>query len=267
LLRDRGYSLRANRKRFTGPPHPDRDRQFAYIADRRQHFAQAGLPVISVDTKKKELLGNFKNPGRAWCQQAQEVNAHDFLKDAVGRAVPYGVYDPRHDRGYVYVGLAAETAEFAVDAIDRWWRSRGGLLYPGAAALLILCDAGGGNSCSRRLWKAQLGQQLADGCGLSVSVCHYPTGASKWNPVEHRLFSHLSANWAGVPLRDLATLLALIRGTRTDSGQYVEAFVLRKRYRQGVAVPDEQMQALNITRHEVCPDWNYTIRPRITSSR
>jgi hypothetical protein len=262
LLRQRGYSLRANRKRFTGPPHPDRDRQFEHIARQRQRFAQAGWPVISVDAKKKELIGNFRNAGRVWRRQPDEVNAHDFLTDAVARAVPYGVYDPRHDRGYVYVGLAAETAEFAVDAIRRWWQDRGAGLYPGAAELLILCDAGGGNSCSRRLWKQQLQEKLADGCGLAVTVCHYPAGASKWNPVEHRLFSYISINWAGVPLRSLALMLAYLRGTRTEAGLSVEAFVLRKRYRSGIKVTDEQMRALNIIKHEVCPRWNYTIRPR-----
>jgi hypothetical protein len=165
------------------------------------------------------------------------------------------------DRGYVYIGLAAETAEFAVDAIGRWWQRRGGLLYPGAPELLIVCDAGGCNGCSRRLWKAQLQEKLADGSGLAVSVSHYPTGASRWNPVEHRLFSYISVYGAGIPLRTLATLLACIRGTETESGLSVEAFVLRKRYQDGIPVTDQQMRALNLTRHEVCPRWNYTIRP------
>lgn len=262
LLRSRGYTLKANRKRFTGPPHPDRDRQFQYIAQQRQRFATAGWPVISVDTKKKELLGNFKNDGRLWLEEAEEVNCHDFRRDAVGRAVPYGIYDLRHDRGYVYVGLAAETAEFAVDAIRRWWCERGQGLYPNVSQLLILCDGGGGNSCTRRLWKLALQEKLADGEGLTVTVCHYPTGASKWNPVEHRLFSYISLNWAGIPLRSLRLLLACIRGTRTETGLRIEAFVLRKKYREGIRVTKQQMQALNISTHEVCPSWNYTIRPR-----
>jgi hypothetical protein len=267
LLRERGYTLKTNRKRFTGPPHPDRDRQFQYLAQQRQQFATAGWPVISVDAKKKELLGNFQNAGRLWRPEAEEVNAHDFRKDAVGRAAPYGIYDLRHDRGYVYVGLAAETAEFAVDAIRRWWCGRGKGLYPGAAQLLILCDAGGSNSCSRRLWKLQIQEKLADGEGLTVTVCHYPTGASKWNPVEHRLFSYVSLNWAGIPLRSLRVLLACLRGTRTETGLRVEAFVLRKKYRDGIQVTEQQMRTLRITRHEVCPTWNYTIKPRMESQQ
>jgi Rhodopirellula transposase DDE domain len=262
LLRERGYSLRANRKRLTGPPHPDRDRQFRHIASQRQRFAAAGWPVISVDAKKKELLGNFKNAGRLWCRRAEEVNAHDFRQDAAGRACPYGVYDLRHDRGDIYVGLAAETAEFAVDAIRRWWRDRGRRRYPGAQHLLVLCDAGGSNSCTRRLWKLQVQEKLADGEGLAVTVCHYPTGASKWNPVEHRLFSYVSINWAGVPLRSLGVMLACIRGTRTAAGLRVGATVLRKHYRDGIRVTDRQLRGLNITPHGVCPGWNYTIRPR-----
>jgi hypothetical protein len=162
LLNDLDYSLKANRKRFTGPAHPDRDRQFEYIASQRQRFAALGYPVISVDTKKKELIGNFKNPGQVWCQQAEEVNAHDFPGDALGRAVPYGIYDPRQDRGYVYLGMSADTAEFAVDAIARWWRTEGRRSYPGADELLILCDAGGSNSCRSRLWKQQIQEKLAD---------------------------------------------------------------------------------------------------------
>jgi Rhodopirellula transposase DDE domain len=264
LLDDLGYSLKANRKRFTGPPHPDRDRQFEYIARQRQRFAILGYPAISVDSKKKELLGNFKNPGRVWCRQPAQVNAHDFRDDALGRAVPYGVYDTRQDRGYVYVGLSADTAEFAVDAIACWWQEEGQRQYPDADEVLILCDAGGSNSCRVRLWKQQLQEKLADRWGLGVTVCHYPRGASKWDPVEHRLFSRISVNWAGQPLRTVDTLLACIRGTTTDNGTAVQAALLRGTYAHGIQIADADAQTWRLRRHDVCPNWNYTIKPRWT---
>jgi hypothetical protein len=264
LLDDLGYSLKANRKRFTGPPHPDRDRQFEYIARQRRRFAILGYPVISADSKKKELIGNFKNPGRVWCRQPAEVNAHDFRDDALGRAVPYGVYDTRRDRGYVYVGLSADTAEFAADAIACWWREQGRRQYPDADEWWILFDAGGSNSCRARLWKQQVQEKLADRWGLWVTVCHYPRGASKWDPVEHRLFSRLSVNWAGQPLRTVDTLLACIRGTTTDNGAPVRATLLRGTYEHGIQVPGAEVQTWRLRRHDVCPDWNYTIKPRWT---
>jgi hypothetical protein len=264
LLDDLDFSLKANRKRFTGPPHPDRDRQFEYIANQRRRFALLGYPVISVDAKKKELIGNFKNPGREWCRQAEEVDAHDFRDDALGRAAPYGIYDTRADRGYVYVGLSADTAEFAVDAIARWWRDEGRRLYPDAEELLILCDAGGSNSCRTRLWKQQIQEKLADRWGLWVTVCHYPRGASKWNPADHRLFSRISINWAGKPLRTLETFLACIRGTRTEAGFAVKATLLRGTYQEGIRISDEEVQSWRLIRHAICPNWNYTIKPRWT---
>jgi hypothetical protein len=262
LLRDLGFELHANRKRFTGPAHPDRDRQFQYIARQRQRSSQAGSPVLSVDSKKKELIGNFKNAGRKWSRQADEVNAHDFRKDASFLAVPYGLYDPYRDRGWIYLGLSADTAAFATDAIAWWWRTSGRWSYPEADELLLLADAGGSNSCSRRLWKQQVQLKLADRWGLAVTVCHYPTGASKWNPVEHRLFSPISINWAAEPLRDLETLLACIRGSCTAAGWYVQAAVCWKRYEHGVTVSDQEMTELKLTKHDTCPDWNYTIKPR-----
>jgi Rhodopirellula transposase DDE domain len=262
LLGRLGYALRANRKRFTGPAHPDRDRQFAYIAGQRQRFAIHDFPVISVDAKKKELIGNFKNPGRVWCRRAKEVNAHDFRDDALARAVPYGVYDTRRDRGYVYLGLAADTAQFAVDAIARWWRDAGRRHYPGAEELLILCDAGGSNSCRTRLWKQQVQEKLADRWGLTVTVCHYPRGASKWNPADHRLFSRISSNWAGQPLRSLETLLACVRGTQTQAGFAVRAALLPGTYEEGTKVPEHEVATWRLRSHAVCPQWNYTIKPR-----
>ncbi len=262
MLKKLHYSLKANVKRLTGPPHPDRDRQFEYLAAQKEAYLEAGLPVISVDTKKKELIGNFKNAGRSWCRGAEEVNVHDFRQDAVGRAVPYGIYDLNHNRGHVYVGNSADTPQFAVDAIAMWWEREGQSAFCGADKILVLADAGGSNGYRPRLWKQQLQQQLADRLRLEVTVCHYPTGASKWNPIEHRLFGPISINWAGKPLRSFEAMLAYIRGTTTETGLKVKAFILDGHYEKGVKVSDEQMKALNLERHDVCPNWNYTIKPR-----
>jgi hypothetical protein len=255
------FSLKANRKRYTGPPHPDRDRQFRYIARQRKHFEQAGWPVISVDTKKKELIGNFKNAGQTWCLEAEEVNCHDFLSEGSGRASPYGLYVPEKDRGFVYVGLSADTPEFAVDAIGTWWNSSGSRSHTGTGNLLILADAGGSNGCRPRLWKWKL-QEFADRTGLTITVCHYPRGASKWNPVEHRLFSYISNNWAGKPLKTLELMLGYIRGTETETGLKVKATLLAKSYQKGLKITNQQMKMLKVKHHKVCPAWNYTIRPR-----
>jgi hypothetical protein len=262
LLRKLDYSLRANRKRFTGPPHPDRDRQFRYIARQRQRFLKAGWPVISVDAKKKELIGNFKNAGRTWCREAEEVNAYDFRTDASGRATPYGIYLVHQDRGYVYVGVSADTPQFAVDAIAAWWQTHGRRFFPNAPKLLILADSGGSNGCRPRLWKFRLQEQLADAFGLEVTVCHYPRGGSKWNPVEHRLFSFISINWAGKPLRSWIILLGYLEDTTTETGLNVKAFLLPGKYQTGTKVSDPEMQQLRLRRHKTCPSWNYTIKPR-----
>jgi hypothetical protein len=263
LLDDLGYALHVNAKKLeASAAHTERNDQFEYIATQRQAFAAAGLPIISVDTKKKELIGNFKNAGQAWGQEAEAVNVHDFLNDAAGRAVPYGIYDLTHNRGTVYVGSSADTAQFAVDAIAGWWESTGRLAFPQADQLLILADAGGSTGCRPRLWKQQLQQQLSDRFGLRVTVCHYPTGCSKWNPIEHRLFSHISLNWAGKPLRSWEIMLAYLRGTSTSTGLEVQAFLCESVYATGQSVSDTDMQTLNLERHTVCPDWNYTIRPR-----
>lgn len=262
LLKEMGYSLKANVKRLSGSSHPDRDRQFQYIAVQKAIFQQAGLPIISVDTKKKELIGNFKNPGQEWCRDARAVNDHDFEQDALGKAVPYGIYDLMHNHGYVYVGQSADTPQFAVEVIVSWWREFGQELFPNAEKLLILADAGGSNGCRPRLWKQQLQEQLADQLGLEVTVCHYPTGASKWNPIEHRLFGPISLNWAGKPLETFEFMLACIRGTDTDTGLQVKAFLVEKIYEKGIKVAKEVMQALHIEWHSVCPHWNYTIKPR-----
>jgi hypothetical protein len=256
-----GYP-RINAKRFTGPDHPDRDRQFHYIRTEIDRFREEGLPIISVDGKKKELIGNFKNPGATWCQEPEEVNVYDFLSDAVCRAVPYGIYDVLSNRGHVCVGTSADTAAFAVETIRSWWSRYGWRRYWGAEELLILADGGGSNGHRPRLWKAALQEHLADRYGLYVTVCHYPTGASKWNPIEHRLFGPISVNWAGQPLRSLDRMLGWIRGTTTETGLEVTADLDQRSYPKQVKVPAEVMQRLDLQRHETCPRWNYTISPR-----
>jgi hypothetical protein len=262
LLEDLGYSLKVNVKTKTGEDHPDRNKQFEHIEAQVQAFQAAGWPIISVDTKKKELIGDFKNDGQAWCQEPEYVNAHDFRSDAIGRAVPYGIYDMIHNRGYVYVGHSADTPRFVVDAISACWRDEVSKAFPQGSPLLILTDAGGSDGYRPRVWKQQLQEQLSDQFGIAVTVCHYPTGCSKWNPIEHRLFSHISINWAGKPLRTFDIMLAYIRGTETTTGLTVKASLLEGVYEKGQRVSDAEMKMLNLERHEVCPKWNYTIRPR-----
>jgi hypothetical protein len=266
LLEDLDYSLKANGKRLAGISHPDRDRQFGSIEQQTPAFLAAGWPGISVDTKKKELIGNFKNAGRSWCQEADVVNDHDFEHEALGKAVPYGVYLLNHNLGYIYVGTSADTPQFAVDQIAAWWQSEGRSLFPDAPALLILADAGGSNGCRPRLWKVQLQEQLADRLGLEVTVCHYPTGASKWNPIEHRLFGPISINWAAQPLRTFDTMLACLRGTATKTGLHVKAVLVDQVYEKGRTVSKEIMHSLNLQPHAVCPRWNYTIQPRLAGT-
>jgi hypothetical protein len=265
LLKDMKFSLKSNRKADSGPPHPDRDRQFRYIRRVKRLFAAAGHPIISVDTKKKELIGNFRNAGRIWCREEEIVNVHDFPSDAEGRAVPYGIYDIIHNLGYVAIGTSADTSEFAVDTICWWWELEDRPTFPDESKLLILCDAGGSNSCRFRLWKKQLQERLADRLGIEVMVCHYPTGAAKWNPIERRLFSYISLNWAGKPLRSFETVLNYIRGTTTKAGLIVEACLFDREYEKKIKVSDQEMQALNLHRRRVCPTWNYIIKPRLAS--
>jgi hypothetical protein len=263
LLKHLKYALHVNaKKREASAAHPDRAAQFDHIAAQRAAFTAAGRPIISVDTKKKELIGNFKNAGRAWGREAEAVNVHDFLQQGLGRAVPYGVYDVTHNRGTVYVGSSGDTAQFAVEALAHWWPTSGQMTFPQADHLLILADGGGSNGWRTRLWKQQLQERLCDDLGLTVTVCHYPTGCSKWNPIEHRLFGPISLNWAGYPLRTWDTLLAFIRGTTTTTGLHVQAIRLDGDYATGQRVSDAQMATLNVTAHDVCPAWNYTLRPR-----
>jgi hypothetical protein len=262
LLRARHYSLKVNVKQKEGAAHPDRDEQFQYIDQQVEAFRSARQPIISVDTKKKELIGDFKNPGQAWCQEAERVSVHDFLYDGLGRAVPYGIYDLIHNHGYLGIGASADTPRFAVEVIAQWWQEEGRQSFPQATQLLILADAGGSNGYRLRGWKRQLQEQLCDRLGLAVTVCHYPTGCSKWNPIEHRLFSHISINWAGQPLRTWDILLAYLRGTTTTTGLTVSAFLLEGDYPMAERVSDADLAELNLDRHGVCPSWNYTLRPR-----
>jgi hypothetical protein len=263
LLRGVDYRLRVNHKELTGPAHPDRDTQFGLIAAQRAAHLNAGQPVISVDTKKKELIGDFKNAGRSWGRAPEQVNVHDFPAEALGRAVPYGIYDVTRNTGRVLVGESADTPQFAVDCIARWCATELPLHYPQARRLLIQADGGGSNSARSRVWKAALQEQVADRFGLEVTVCHYPPGTSKWNPIEHRLFSEISKTWAGCPLRTWDEMLSYIRQTRTETGLSVAAERIRTPYATGGTVSDEEMAQLYIQVHTRCPKWNYTIRPRL----
>jgi len=264
LLRKLDFGLVANRKSLTGPTHPDRDRQFRYIQRFRQLFLNAGYPVISVDTKNKELVGNFANKGRTWRQGPELVNIHDFRSDALGRAVPYGIYDITHNQGYVYLGNSYDTSEFAVHAIAQWWADPDRPRFQREDKLLIFCDAGGSNNCRFWLWKLELQRQLADQFGISIMVCHYPTGTSKYNPIEYRLFSQISLNWAGKPLRSFQTMLNYIQGTTTRTGLTVKAFLVDRPFQKNRKVSKAERETINLNRRPICPAWNYTINPTLT---
>jgi hypothetical protein len=266
LLKKMGFSLKGNKRKEFKADSPDRDQQFHYIASQRHAFIQARLPVISVDTKKKELIGDFRNAGRAWCKKPPNVNEHDFPTSGHCRAVPFGIYDVTRNEGYVYVNMSSDTPEAAVEAIARWWRQEGPGSYPAANHLLILADSGGSNGCRARGWKHNIQMKLCDELRLTVTVCHYPTSGSKWNPVEHRLFSYVSINWAGKPLRTLDTMLEYIRNTTTMAGLKVQSFALDGHYPKGRKVTQANMNALMLSPHDVCPKWNYTLRPGNTTS-
>ncbi len=263
LLHECGYSLQANRKTREGSSHPDRNAQFHYINDKVRRLQKRRQPVISVDTKKKELVGNFKNSGRDWRRKGdpEPVRVHDFLIPEQGKAIPYGVYDLNRNEGWVTVGIDHDTASFAVNAIRRWWKLMGRSAYPGATSLLITADAGGSNGPRLRLWKWEL-QRFANRTGLSITICHFPPGTSKWNKIEHRLFSHIAMNWRGKPLVSLATIVNLIGSTRTDTGLRVRAEIDRNSYPKGVAVSDDQMAKVRLQPHRFHGEWNYTIRPK-----
>ena len=262
-LREMGYSLQANVKTIEGTQHPDRDAQFRYLNAQVRRFVRSHDPVISVDTKKKELVGSFENRGRRWRPTGapEAVNVHDFPALGVGKAIPYGTYDVTRDEAVVNVGITHETADFAVESIRRWWRLLGRKAYPQARRLLICADAGGSNGPRLRAWKVHL-QALADRLGIPVTVCHYPPGTSKWNKVEHRLFSFISMNWRGRPLLTLETVINLIGGTTTTSGLRVKALLDTTAYELGQQIPDDQMRALTLTPHRFHGDLNYTLEPR-----
>jgi transposase len=263
LLRKLGFSLKANRRRQIKSRCPERDEQFRYIALTKRMFLEEGFPVVSVDTKKKELIGPFRNNGRVWCREAEEVDEHDFPSAAECRAVPFGVYDLSRNTGYVVVGVSNNTPQFAVKAISRWWQEDGRPAYRGIGQLLILADCGGANGCSSKAWTLNLQRELCDEMGLTVTVCHYPTGCSKWNPVERRLFSQISTNWAGKPLKSLGIMLGYIRGATTKAGLTVKAYLDDETYPKGQKVNKEDMDRLNLNRHDLCPRWNYTLGPRV----
>ena len=262
LLRLMDYSMKGNKRRQVHSKDPERDEQFRYIASQRARFIAAGLPVISVDTKKKELIGNFRNDGKTWCKEAEEVDEHDFLSGAECKAVPFGVYDLARNAGHVVVGVSNNTPEFAASAIAGWWAREGKDAYPRAKELLVLADGGGGNGSRAKAWKLKVQELLCDPFDLEVTVCHYPPGCSKWNPVEHRLFSQISRNWAGKPLRSLNIMLAYIRGTTTTTGLRVTAHLDEGTYRKGLTVSRQDTDSLKLRKHATCSVLNYTISPR-----
>jgi hypothetical protein len=263
LLHELDYSLQANRKTKEGDSHPDRDAQFEYIDRRVQTYLAQRQPVISVDTKKKELVGDFKNGGQEWRPKGdpEKVRVHDFAIPELGRAAPYGVYDLAYNTGWVSVGVDHDTASFAVETIRRWWYSMGQEKYPRAEKLLITADGGGSNGSRVRLWKVQL-QRLADETGLVIGVSHFPPGTSKWNKIEHRLFSFISKNWRGQPLTSLKVIVNLIAGTTTKKGLKVHAEIDNAKYPAGVKVPDSDMAEIRLQRHAFHGEWNYDILPR-----
>ncbi len=263
MLRDLGYSLQANRKTREGESHPDRNAQFEYISQQVRRLQKRGQPVVSVDTKKKELIGDFKNPGQAWRPQKEpeEVRIHDFQDPTLGKAIPYGVYDLANNQGLVSVGIHRDTAQFAARTIGRWWKEMGAKRFPRARECLITADGGGSNSYRSRLWKVAL-QELADQVDLTLRVCDFPPGTSKWNKIEHRLFSFITQNWRGRPLVSHQAIVNLIASTTTKTGLTVRAVLDPSPYETGIKVSDEQMAELNLRAAEFHGEWNYSIAPR-----
>src|SRR3984893_18357992 len=258
-----GYSLRVNHKTLSTDHSPDRNDQFLYLGDLRQRFERSGLPIISVDTKKRELVGNFKNSGARWDLSPRPVNDHDFRSDSTGVAIPYGIYDVLANRGSVVVGVSHDTSAFAAHAIAHWWRQEGSDRYPRSRQILILSDTGGSNGYRCRAWKTELQSQLADSHGLTLTVAHYPTRASKWNLSEHRLFCEISKNWAGEPLDSYQKILNFIRATKTKTGLSVTAHLDRRHYPTGTQPTLEQLQSLRLNPNDVFPRPNYTTSPNL----
>ena len=268
ILHNLKYSLQSNRKTEEGADHPDRDAQFRHINTAVKKYLKQGVPVISVDTKKKELIGNYDNAGQQWLptKQPKKVQGHDFPNPEVPRAYPYGIYDLGRNAGFVNVGTDHDTGAFAVASIRGWWHSEGRRLYPGAETLLITADGGGSNGSRLRLWKLEL-QKFADQSGLSISVCHFPPGTSKWNKIEHRLFSFITSNWRGEPLRDYETIVNLIARTTTAKGLKVTCRLDHRKYPTGRKVSDEEMENVNVERNRFHGDWNYVIKPKALEKR
>jgi hypothetical protein len=262
LLANLGYSLQANRKTHEGVAHPDRDAQFQHVNQRVLAYQRAKQPVVSVDAKKKELVGDFKNPGQEWQLQGQppHVRMHDFKDKLLGKVIPQGVYDLTRNEGWVSVGIDHDTAVFATASVRRWWEEMGSSAYPRAKRLLLTADSGGSNSIRSRLWKVAV-QGLADAIGLEISVCHFPPGTSKWNKIEHRMFSHITRNWRGRPLLSRAVIVSLIGHTGTKEGLHIEAELDTNKYEKGIKVSDEELAAVQIERDEFHGEWNYTILP------
>lgn len=262
LLQDQNYSLQTNRKTKEGGEHPDRDKQFEFINSKSKEFISKGQPVLSVDCKKKELIGNYKNGGKEWqvSKKPVEVNVYDFIDKAKGKAAPYGIYDVKHNKGWISVGISSDTASFAVSSIRSWWENEGKNEYENANKLYITADGGGSNGVRNRLWKSEL-QQFANDTGLEIHVSHFPAGTSKWNKIEHRLFSYISMNWRGKPLTSLAILINLIKGTTTKTGLRVNAILDEKIYKTGIKISDEDFAKINIKRNDFHSEWNYSISP------
>ena len=266
LLHGLGYSLQANRKTQEGKQHRDRDAQFGHISRRVQEFQQRGEPVVSVDAKKKELVGKYRNAGREWHRKGdpEQVQVHDFPDPELGKAIPYGVYDLTANAGWVSVGVDHDTAEFAVETLRRWWRQMGRRAYPGAGALLVTADGGGSNASRSRLWKLEL-QGLADESGLAVSVCHFPPGTSKWNKIEHRMFCHITQNWRGRPLVSREVVVNLIGSVRTKAGLTIQSELDENSYATGRKVTEQQIKNLSLKRDKFHGEWNYTLSPRASN--
>jgi hypothetical protein len=266
ILEQMEYSLQANRKTEEGRQHPDRDAQFEYINKLVRQFQRRTQPVISVDAKQRELLGNFKNKGREWnpAGHPERVRVHDFKDKELGVAIPYGVYDLTRNEGWVSVGIDHNTAEFAVETIRRWWRRMGSKVYPDATAVLVTADSGGSNGRRTRLWKLCL-QKLANETGLSIHICHFPPGTSKWNKIEHRMFCHITENWRGRPLLNQAIVINLISHTTTTTGLTIKSQIDRGTYPKGIEVTDDQFATIKITPDTFHSEWNYTIAPRNTT--
>ena len=267
LLKTMGYSLQGTAKTLEGSGHPDRDAQFRYLADLVAQYQNSGDPVISVDTKKKEMVGRYDNPGVTWrpAGNPDRVADHDFPDPDMPKAVPYGIYDLTGDEGWVSVGMSADTGDFAVTSIATWWNTMGHTAYPKARRLLITADGGGSNGHRNRLFKARLAE-LAAQTGLEITVCHFPPGTSKWNKIEHRMFSHITMNWRGQPLTSYQTVVDLIGSTTTRTGLRIRADLDHNAYETGITITDKHFKTLPIQRHEFHPDWNYTITPKNNSN-